>query len=93
MARNNPQEVISPNECSWSSAEDKEWDRISRSIRVVSRNASFIRTESSMGFTSRFAAEDDIICTLLGCSVPVILRPCIEQPEFYHFVVNVILMA
>jgi hypothetical protein len=72
--------------CSWSSAEDKEWDRISRSIRVVSRNASFIRTESSMGFTSRFAAEDDIICTLLGCSVPVILRPCIEQPEFYHFV-------
>lgn len=57
-----------------------------RSIRVLSRNASFIRTESSMGFTSRFAAEDDIICTLLGCSVPVILRPCIEQPEFYHFV-------
>jgi hypothetical protein len=71
---------------SWSSEEDKEWNRISESITVVSRCASFIRTESSMGFTSRFAEKDDIICTLLGCSVPVILRPCMDRPEFYHFV-------
>ena len=39
------------------------------------RRRTFAITEHSLGFVDTYAKEGDIICILLGCSVPVVLRP------------------
>lgn len=48
--------------------------------------SSYIITEDSMGLGPAGAQNGDIICVLLGCSVPVLLRGSKEHEGCYYFI-------
>ena len=61
-----------------------ERDLILKAINVVyDADRTFAVTGHSLGFVPRTAREGDFVCILLGCSVPVILRPSIISSGFY----------
>ncbi|CAG8953817.1 hypothetical protein HYFRA_00006709 [Hymenoscyphus fraxineus] len=49
-------------------------------------NRRFIITEKSMGLAPEESRVGDLVCVLLGCSVPVILRPVKGSSGLYNFV-------
>ena len=53
-----------------------------RAVTIVLSDRTFAVTECSMGFVPRIAQEGDIVGILLGCSVPIILRPCTTGSGF-----------
>ena len=53
-----------------------------RVMDIVIRDRTFAVTENSLGFVPRIAREGDVVCILLGCSVPVILRPSTASSGF-----------
>ena len=53
-----------------------------RAVTIVLSERTFAVTECSMGFVPRIAQEGDVVGILLGCSVPVILRPCTTSSGF-----------
>lgn len=50
------------------------------------RSKTFILTEKSMGLGPETCREGDLVCVLMGCSVPVILRPVVGSEGTYNFV-------
>ena len=47
-----------------------------RTMNIITGERSFAVTERSLGWVPQIAQEGDVVGILLGCSVPVILRPC-----------------
>lgn len=50
------------------------------------RSKRFILTEKTMGLAPEACRDGDLICVLIGCSVPVILRPVDGSEGMYNFV-------
>ena len=49
---------------------------------IVNPDRTFAVTECSLGWVPLIAQEGDVVCILLGCSVPVILRPSTTSSGF-----------
>jgi hypothetical protein len=77
----------------WLITEDENIQSQSDAIHVAMRRSvahrRFIVTEMKrIGLAPRYAREGDLICILIGCSVPVILRPAFGPGNagLYHFI-------
>lgn len=77
----------------WLITEDEDIQSKTDAIHVAMRRSvayrHFIVTEMKrIGLAPRYAREGDLICILLGCSVPVILRPAFGPGNagLYHFI-------
>lgn len=77
----------------WLITEDEDIQSQTDAIHVAMRRSvahrRFIVTEMNrIGLAPKYAREGDLICTLLGCSVPIILRPAFGPGNAgpYHFI-------
>ena len=55
---------------------------IIKAMNIVVSERTFAVTEYSLGFVPESAQEGDVVCILLGCSVPIILRPISTNPGY-----------